>query len=179
MNIVNVAYGSYFTRGPLKAPESGEQMPVAEPFDESKITHLEGTMTPTPLAPGFMMRVLEVQTMQREGEEDSPVNQPYADVQVDGKTVATLSNTGALSMRMDMVGQVPFGGPDEHGLSGPALAQFRADRIARALGGDIVKRDTAMTQEAFDTARKPAVASAYDALNAALAYQGRKPGRTV
>src|SRR6185436_11867384 len=111
--------------------------------------------------------------------QDSPPNQPYADIKVDGETVATLSNSGALQMRMDRLGQIPYGGPDEDGLHGPALARFRAEKIVKALGGEVAARDTAMTQDAFDAARKPATASAYDALNAALAYQGRKPGRTA
>lgn len=82
---------------------------------------------------------------------DYPAIQPYASIIVDGKVVATVDNQGGVStdgplgdkLREIMVDNV-------NGTNGPDLAQARAEQIARLIGGDIVKSDTAMTQADFN-----------------------------
>lgn len=152
--------------GRLPLPEGG-----LKTLDPSQVTHLN--FVATPLAPDFMMKVLEVQSMPQEGQEDSPRYQPYAEIRVGDEIVATVSNAGGLSMRADMAGQIPYGGSDEAGLTGPALAQFRADRIAQALGGIVLKSGTAMTPEEFEALLPQKPSAPYDAMNASLAYNGR------
>jgi hypothetical protein len=66
-------------------------------------------------------------------------------VKVDGKVVATLYNGGSATMTNDAgakVGNLQ----DPPGLSGPNLAQWRADNYAKLLGGTVEKAPTAITQ---------------------------------
>ncbi len=75
---------------------------------------------------------------------------PYAEVRVGGTVVATLTNNGYLTAS-DEVRQL-LG--EEGGIQGPMLAQQRAEKIAKALGGEIVKAETAMSQARWN-ARPP------------------------
>ena len=80
--------------------------------------------------------------------DNAPQN-TYATVKVNGKVVATLYNGGSAAMTNQaaaMVGDLqdaaaPNGGPD--------LAQWRAERIAKAVGGTVEKASTAITQSAW------------------------------
>jgi capsid protein len=78
-----------------------------------------------------------------------PDNAPqniYATVKVNGKVVATLYNGGSSAMTNAAAGAVGDL-QDPPGLNGgPDLAQSRAERIAKALGGTIEKAPTAITQ---------------------------------
>ena len=65
-------------------------------------------------------------------------------------------------------GRVEFGGPDEDGLTRPALAQLRAEKIAKACGGTIAKSDTAVTQMEFDARPPRQFYVDYDAMNAEI-----------
>jgi hypothetical protein len=68
----------------------------------------------------------------------------YAKVVKGGKTVATLSNEGFAEMSNETGGAIGSKLPNDGG--GPELAQRRADVIAKATGGTVVKLETAMTQ---------------------------------
>jgi hypothetical protein len=78
-----------------------------------------------------------------------PDNAPqnvYATVKVNGEVVATLYNGGS-SMMTNAAAAAVGDLQDPPGLNGgPDLAQARAERIARALGGTIEKAPTAITQ---------------------------------
>ena len=80
--------------------------------------------------------------------DNAPQN-TYATVRVDGKVVATLYNGGSVAMTNQaaaMVGDLQ----DPPGLKGgPDLAQWRAERIAKAVGGTVEKASTAITQSAW------------------------------
>ena len=74
----------------------------------------------------------------------------YAQVKVDGKVVATLYNGGSSTMTnaaAAKIGKLE----DPPGLSGPDLAQWRADNYAKLLGGTVEKASTAI-RVAMDTA---------------------------
>ncbi len=75
----------------------------------------------------------------------------YAEVKVNGQVVATLYNSGS-SMTSNAVGariqNLPSMGESEKS-TGPELAQKRAEEIAKALGGTIVKSNTAVTQAQY------------------------------
>jgi len=79
---------------------------------------------------------------------DVPDNAPenvYAQVKVGGKVVATLYNAGSSAMTNQAaatIGKLE----DPPGLSGPDLAQWRADQYAARLGGTVEKASTAVTQ---------------------------------
>ncbi len=78
--------------------------------------------------------------------ENHPSQQAYAEVMVDGKSVAKVYNSGAMETSNALYGKIskldsvknPQGG-------GPMLAQERAEAIAEALGGTVVKSSTALT----------------------------------
>jgi len=77
---------------------------------------------------------------------DSAAQNIYATVKVDGKVVATLYNGGSSIMTNEAAEKVgDLRAPP--GLSdGPDLAQWRAARIAEAMGGTVEKAPTAMAQ---------------------------------
>jgi hypothetical protein len=95
---------------------------------------------------------LRMQAANSAAATDVPDNAPqntYATVKVDGKVVATLYNGGSVAMTNQaaaMVGDLQ----DPPGLQGgPDLAQWRAERIAKAVGGTVEKASTAITQSAW------------------------------
>ncbi len=75
-------------------------------------------------------------------------SRPYAEIVVKGKVVATIDNQGiavskdpAWSERYrDVMGSL-------NGTVGPDLAERTAKAIAKALGGRVVKQETALTTE--------------------------------
>lgn len=48
-----------------------------------------------------------------------------------------------------------LGGSDENGKIGPTLAQARAEKIAKATGGEIVIKQTALSQNLYEALPKP------------------------
>ena len=92
---------------------------------------------------------------------DVPDNAPqntYATVKVDGKIVATLYNSGSSAMTNQAAAEVG-NLQDPPGLLGPDLAQWRAERIAKATGGKIEKASTAITQSEWKP--RPSVSQDY------------------
>jgi hypothetical protein len=82
--------------------------------------------------------------MATEVPDNAPQN-IYATVKVKGEVVATLYNGGGSAMSNAAAGAVGDL-QDPPGLNGgPALAQARAERIAKVLGGTIEKAPTAIT----------------------------------
>jgi hypothetical protein len=92
---------------------------------------------------------LSAQAANAAAATDVPDNAPqntYATVKVDGKVVATLYNSGSSVMTNDAAAKVGDL-QDPPGLNGgPDLAQRRAERIAKAVGGTVEKAPTAITQ---------------------------------
>jgi hypothetical protein len=95
---------------------------------------------------------LRMQAANSAAATDVPDNAPqntYATVKMEGKVVATLYNAGSVAMTNQaaaMVGDLQ----DPPGLNGgPDLAQWRAERIAKAVGGTVEKASTAITQSAW------------------------------
>lgn len=75
-------------------------------------------------------------------------NQTYATVEKNGKVIATLLNNGGMMTSNAIgfsLGHIPDTG------SGPALAQARAEAIAKQLGGSIHKASTALTQSQYSS----------------------------
>src|SRR6185436_13720741 len=105
---------------------------------------------------------LRMQAANLAAATDVPDNAPqniYATVKVDGKVVATLYNAGSVAMTNQagaMVGDLQ----DPPGLiGGPDLAQWRAERIAKATGGTIEKASTAITQSEWKP--RPSISQDY------------------
>jgi hypothetical protein len=98
--------------------------------------------------------------------DDAPQN-TYAQVKVDGKVVATLYNGGSSTMTNDAgakVGDLQ----DPPGLSGPDLAQWRADSYAKLLGGTVEKAPTAITQSQWTPHESRSTTYSRDQLDAAF-----------
>ena len=92
---------------------------------------------------------LKIQALNSTVATHAPDNAPqniYATVKVNGKVVATLYNGGSSVMTNDAAAKVGDL-QDPPGLNGgPDLAQRRAERIAKAVGGTVEKAPTAITQ---------------------------------
>ncbi|WHA40510.1 hypothetical protein [Agrobacterium larrymoorei] len=79
-----------------------------------------------------------------------PALQTYANIVVNGQIVATVDNQGVYKSSNDIASKVSDLLPDNiEGGNGPDLAQARADIIAKALGGKVVKAETALSQQQF------------------------------
>lgn len=87
------------------------------------------------------------------GPPDNAPENLYAQVKVNGKVVATLYNSGCSETSNAVGGQLQDLLMNPQG-SGPQLAQTRAEQIAAALGGTVVKASTAQTQAQWE-ARPP------------------------
>jgi hypothetical protein len=72
-------------------------------------------------------------------------DQPYGQVTKNGEVVATLYNSGAMSG--PGANQIDWNQPQ--GMTGPDLAQWRAEQISKATGGAFSGLDTAETQDAW------------------------------
>jgi len=98
--------------------------------------------------------------------DNAPEN-TYAQVKVDGKVVATLYNGGSSAMTnaaAAKVGKLE----DPPGLSGPDLAQWRADNYAERLGGTVEKAPTAITQSQWTPRESRSTTYSREQLDAAF-----------
>lgn len=91
----------------------------------------------------------------------SPRTKAYANIVVGGRVVATIDNQGVVGTKNgaigDRINKLIMDGLDAEAAlpGGPTTAQDRAERIAKLVGGKIVKADTALTQRAFDALPPP------------------------
>ncbi|MCP3403920.1 hypothetical protein [Bradyrhizobium sp. CCGB20] len=98
--------------------------------------------------------------------DDAPEN-TYARVKVDGKVVATLYNGGSSTMTNAAAAKIG-NLQDPPGLSGPDLAQWRADTYAELLGGTVEKAPTAITQSQWTPRQSSSATYSRDQLDAAF-----------
>lgn len=98
--------------------------------------------------------------------DDSPQN-TYAQVKVDGKVVATVYNGGSSTMTNEASAKIGSL-QDPAGLSGPDLAQWRADSYAKLLGGTVEKASTAITQSQWTPRKSTSTNYSRDQLDAAF-----------
>ncbi|MBI5131015.1 MAG: hypothetical protein HZA66_16365 [Rhodopseudomonas palustris] len=98
--------------------------------------------------------------------DNAPQN-TYATVKVNGKVVATLYNGGVSMMTNDAAAAVSEL-EDPPGLSGPNLAQWRADKYAQLLGGTVEKASTAITQSQWTPRESRSTSYSREQLDAAF-----------
>jgi hypothetical protein len=98
--------------------------------------------------------------------DDAPQN-TYAQVKVDGKVVATVYNGGSSTMTSGAAAKVGSL-QDPPGLSGPDLAQWRADSYAKLLGGTVEKAPTAITQSQWTPHESSSTTYSREELDAAF-----------
>lgn len=109
---------------------------------------------------------------------DVPDNAPqntYATVKVNGKVVATLYNSGCSEMTNQAAATVGDLQDPPGLMGGPDLAQSRAERIAKALGGTIEKASTAITQSEWKP--RPNVSPTYTREQLDAAYEAMTKDR--
>ncbi|WP_027549935.1 hypothetical protein [Bradyrhizobium sp. Cp5.3] len=98
--------------------------------------------------------------------DNAPEN-TYARVTVNGKVVATLYNGGSSAMTNEAAARIGDL-KDPPDLSGPDLAQWRADSYAKLLGGTVEKAPTAITQSQWTPRESSSAAYSRDQLDAAF-----------
>jgi hypothetical protein len=134
-------------------PVATDAEPSGVRIDVSQLKPLQGMAKPISAADDPVLRDMLATNWLR--THDASATQPtvadnasqniYATVKVDGKVVATLYNGGSSAMTNQAAAKVGDL-QDPTGLSGPNLAQWRADSYARLLGGTVEKAPTAITQ---------------------------------
>jgi hypothetical protein len=92
--------------------------------------------------------------MTLKGPPDNAPQNLYAEVRLGGEVVAELYNGGSSVMSNATAGKLPRL-TDPPGLSGPALAQWRAEQYAKHLGGTVVRSETAQTQAQWEARPAP------------------------
>lgn len=103
--------------------------------------------------------MLELKYSDMPSTAGNPTYAGYANVFVKNKIVAQIDNHGWVQSSNALGGNISSAiaeADDEAGvLSGPLLAQARAEKIAEKLGGSVVKLSTAMSQGSFDSTPQP------------------------
>ncbi|WP_415719565.1 hypothetical protein [Maridesulfovibrio sp.] len=101
----------------------------------------------------------------------SPANSSYATVEVNGQVVCKIDNNGFVeSSNAAMSGIQNALHGSQNMLSGPSLAQDRAEKIAETMGGVIVKSPSAMTQDIYNSISSPKVSVDYAAMKSDPIY---------
>lgn len=98
---------------------------------------------PTLRAPMFDPEAM-LAALQGLGADDFASNQPFAEVYKNGQLVARIDNGGGATTYGAAQGIIT--GNNEPYSGGPELAQWRANKIASAIGGTVKIADTAQTQ---------------------------------
>ncbi|MBR0823309.1 hypothetical protein [Bradyrhizobium liaoningense] len=132
----------------------------AKPISVADNPHLRDLMATN------WLRTNDASATQPAVSDDAPEN-TYAQVKVDGKVVATLYNGGSSTMTnaaAAKIGKLE----DPPGLSGPDLAQWRADSYAKLLGGTVEKASTAITQSQWTPRESSSATYSREQLDAAF-----------
>jgi hypothetical protein len=86
--------------------------------------------------------VMKPEAGKQQQQADNRPDNIYAQIQLNGKTVATIYNSGATETSNAIAAKTKHSDDGQ----GPELAQQRAEELAAAAGGKIVKSNTALTQ---------------------------------
>jgi len=127
------------------SPKDGIPVRELKRIDASMIKPLSARMAPVAVAPSLIDPTSILNAMKDAGvtSDDDP-SKLFAEVYKDGKVVARLYNGGSATTYGQAQGIVT--GENEPYEGGPQLAQWRAAKIAKALGGTVKMADTAQTQ---------------------------------
>lgn len=121
--------------------------------DLKNVKKLDISLTPVKLSDEFQSRLenmYKAMYTRPVNLENHPSQKAYAEVIVNGKSVATVYNNGTMmssNAGYSKIQNLPSV-KDPQG-NGPDLAQQRANDIAKALGGKVVKSSTAITASQF------------------------------
>lgn len=146
------------------------------PIDMSKVKAIKLSEAPEAMFQDFVKAtegMLRSSHLKMPDTTSSPAFQDYARVMVNGKEVARLGNSGMVEMSNSLAAKLDGILPNEshYGGNGPALAQTRAETIARALGGSVVMAKTAISQERYDSLPTLTPTVDYEAMRQDPMYQ--------
>lgn len=130
-------------------PENGIPVTKLKRIDVSGIKPLAARLTPVAKFPPLLNPTTMMNAMKDAGvtSDDDP-SKLFAEVYKDGKVVARLYNGGSSTTYGKADGIIT--GENEPYEGGPQLAQWRANKIAAALGGTVKMADTAQTQSQWE-----------------------------
>lgn len=130
-------------------PEGGFPVREVKRIDASMLKPLSARMTPMAMAPPLLDPTSMINAMKDAGvtSDDDP-SKLFAEVYKDGKVVARLYNGGSSTTYGKADGIIT--GENEPYEGGPQLAQWRANKIAAAMGGTVKMADTAQTQSQWE-----------------------------
>ncbi|WP_165187380.1 hypothetical protein [Caulobacter soli] len=130
-------------------PDAGFLVSELKRIDISTIKPLAARLPPVARLPSLIDPRNMIDAMRNSGvtSDDDP-SKLFAEVYKDGKVVARLYNGGSSTTYGQADGIVT--GTDEPYAGGPQLAQWRANKIAAALGGTVKMADTAQTQSQWE-----------------------------
>ncbi len=164
------------------APAATDQGTRRPGIDMSQLKPLKGTLMSIADSPGLRdlmatnwLRAHDTSPAQSSVSDDAPEN-TYAYVKVNGKVAATLYNGGSSTMTNEAAAKIGSL-QDPPGLSGPNLAQWRADNYATLLGGTVQKASTAITQSQWTPHESSSTTYSRDQLDAAwqaIAAEGQR-----
>ena len=134
---------------PPPHPESGFPVREFTHIDASTLKPLSARLTPVAKMPPLMDPRLMISAMHDAGvtSDDDP-SKLFAEVYKNGKVVARLYNSGGATTYGQADGIIT--GADDPYDGGPKLAQWRANKIAAAMGGIVKMADTAQTQSQWE-----------------------------
>lgn len=119
-------------------------------------------------------KMLELKYSQKIDTSQNATYDSYANVVVNGEVVAKIDNHGWVESSNAMGGKIQKGLPMEGAngeISGPALAEARANYIADMLGGMVDMSATALSQREFNAIPQPTLSVDHTAMVADPAYQ--------
>jgi hypothetical protein len=112
--------------------------------------------------------MLEADYTELPSTSDNPTYKDYATIVVNGKTVAHIDNHGWLFTSNSMAGAFTEAVKDAdsktNAVSGPTLAQVRAETIAQYMNGTVVMAPTAIDQSTYDSIPQPTATIDYQAM---------------
>jgi hypothetical protein len=101
----------------------------------------------------------------------NPANSAYATIEVNGDVICEIDNNGYVKSSNAGLSGIQNALRGSQNLSrGPNLAQDRAEKIAEAMGGEIVKSPSAMTQSQYDSIAKPKASVDYESMKSDPIY---------
>lgn len=169
------ASNSNATSGVLsEVPAATDAVTSGFRIDVSQVRHVQGakliSAADNPVLHDLMatnwLATHEASANQPAVSDDASQN-AYARVTVDGKVVATLYNGGSSTLTNEAAAKIGKL-EDPPGLSGPDLAQWRADSYAKLLDGTVEKAPTAITQSQWTPRQSNSRTYSRDQLDAAF-----------
>lgn len=170
MSVSAIANSRSFAQASVVKPARVDKpAPAAAPSDLVQLdqNRLGGLKAASQADKDFLAKLHILADVAPSGPPDNTPENVYAEVRVGDRVVATLYNSGASMLSSEAYGAI--GALDEPNLTGPELAQWRAETYARMLGGTLSMASTAASQEQWQARPDPTDRFSREELDRALA----------